>query len=387
MAAEPKRKLIFVVTEDWYFWLHRLPTARAVLDEGFEVSLATRLTAHGERIHALGIGLHPLTWRRGTLGPWASLAAIAQLYRLYRRERPLIVHHVSLKPALLGGIAAVFARVPVVVSVITGTGYLGGWRSLKARFIARLARSIWRLLLLGRHRWVIVENEEDRRDFAELRPGAADRVIVMAGSGVDLERFQPVPEPSSPPVIAAYVGRMIGIKGVETLVKAQQRARREAVDLRLVLVGAPDPENPTSIDEATLARWQTLPGVTWAGRQEDVRSVWAGAHIAVLASLGGEGLPMSLVEAAAMARPIIATAVRGNRAIAREGVNALLVPPEDSAALAAALLDLARDPERRRRFGAAGRRLAEESLSADAVTGAMRRFYRRVVADFEESRS
>jgi glycosyltransferase involved in cell wall biosynthesis len=381
MAAEPKRKLIFVVTEDWYFWLHRLPTAQAALDEGFEVTVATRVAAHGERIRALGVALHPLTWRRRDLGPWASLKAIAQLYRLYRRERPLIAHHVSLKPALLGGIAAAFARVPVVVSVITGTGYLGSWRSIKARFVAGLARSTWRLLLLGRRRWVIVENEEDRHDFAGLRPSAGDRVVVMAGSGVDLERFQPLPEPPAPPVVAAYVGRMIAIKGVATLVEAQQRTRREGVDLRLVLVGAPDPENPTSVDDATLARWQTLPGVSWVGRREDVRSVWAGAHIAVLPSLGGEGLPMSLVEAAAAGRPIIATAVRGNRVVAQDGVNALLVPPDDPAALAAALLELARDPERRRRFGAAGRRLAEESLSSDAIAGAMRLFYRRVLSE------
>ena len=380
MAAEPKRKLIFVVTDDWFFWSHRRPMAQAALQAGFDVALATRVTAHGERIRALGIRVLPLSWRRGDLGPWASLKAIIALYWLYRRERPLIVQHVSLKTVLLGGIAAALARVPAVVSVVTGTGYLGGWHSITARLVRATARVVWRALLLRGNRWVIVENEDDRRAIVALRPAAAGRVVVIAGSGVDLEHFKPLPLPPAPPVVCAYVGRMIAIKGIATLVEAQQRVRKSGVDLRLVLVGAPDPENPTSIDEATLKRWQALRGVSWLGRQEDVRTVWAQAHIAALTSLGGEGLPMSLVEAAAMGRPIVATAVPGNRVIAQACVNALLVPPDDPAALAGALAELAGDPERRRRFGEAGRRLAEGSLSADAVSDATGAVYRDVLA-------
>ncbi|HLJ19760.1 MAG TPA: glycosyltransferase family 4 protein [Stellaceae bacterium] len=380
MAAEPRRKLIFVVTEDWFFWSHRRPMAKAALDAGFDVAVATRVSAHGERIRALGLRLLPMSWRRGNLGPWASLKAVAELYRLYRRERPLIVLHVSLKTVLLGGIAAALARVPAVVSVVTGTGYLGGWQSFRARLVRTAATLVWRFLLLRGNRWVIVENEDDRRACVALRPAAAARVVVIAGSGVDLEHFKPMPMPPAPPIVCAYVGRMIAIKGIATLVEAQQRVRRSGTDLRLVLVGAPDPENPTSIDAATLRQWSALPGVSWLGRQEDVRSVWAGAHIAVLTSLGGEGLPMSLVEAAAMGRPIVATAVPGNRAIAQEGINALLVQPDDPAGLADALTTLAGDAERRRRFGEAGRRLAEASLSAEAVAAATRALYGQVLA-------
>ncbi|HTC17524.1 MAG TPA: glycosyltransferase, partial [Stellaceae bacterium] len=137
---KPKKKLIFLVTEDWYFWSHRLPMARAARRAGFEVAVATRVTAHGERIRALGYTLHPLRWKRGRIGPVASVMAVIEIWRLYRRERPLVVHHVSLKPALLGGISARFAGVPLVVSMITGTGYLGGSPHVTARAIAVLAR-------------------------------------------------------------------------------------------------------------------------------------------------------------------------------------------------------------------------------------------------------
>ena len=119
-AARPK--LIFLVTEDWYFWSHRLPMARAARDAGFDVAVATRVKAHGERIRGEGFALHPLSWRREALGPWASLAAIVEIYRLYRRERPFLVHHVAQKAALLGGVAALFARVPAVVALHRGRG-------------------------------------------------------------------------------------------------------------------------------------------------------------------------------------------------------------------------------------------------------------------------
>ena len=376
MSAAARRKLIFLVTEDWYFWSHRLPMAEAARDAGFEVAVATRETAHGERIRAAGFALHPLNWRREDLGLVGNLAAVLEIYRLYRRERPFLVHHVALKPALLGGLAALGARVPGIVSMIAGAGYAGIERRWHARVIAALMRLAWPPLLLRRNCRVIVQNEEDRRDLIRLRPRAADRIVAIRGSGVDLEFFRPLPEPPAPPVTIAYVGRMIALKGVAVLVAAQQALQRDGVDLRLILAGAPDPGNPTSLDEATLRSWAALPGVDWRGRLADVRPIWAAAQIAVLPSLGGEGLPKTLLEAAAVGRAIVATNVPGTRSIARHGVNALLVPPGDASMLAAALKELAFDAARRRRFAEAGRRLVENEFSDRIVRAATAALYR-----------
>jgi glycosyltransferase involved in cell wall biosynthesis len=379
------RRLIFLVTEDWYFWSHRLPMARAAQAAGFRVGVAARFDRHAERIRAAGFDVLPLRWRRGSLGPLASLAAILEIRRLYRRERPVIVHHVALKPALLGGIAALLARVPATVSLVAGMGFAGGSRSGAARLAGGAGRRILPRLLLRRHARAIVQNPDDRRALAALAPGAADRIHVIPGSGVDLAQFQPAPEPRGGPVTAAYVGRMIGIKGIATLVEAQQRLQRRGVDLRLLLIGPPDPENPTSIPLATLQRWSSLPGIDWRGRQEDIAGVWRQAHIAVMASDGGEGLPKSLLEAAAMARPIVATDVPGNREIARHGVNALLVPPGDPEALADALAVLAGDPAQRRRLGAAGRDLVERDMSDQAIAAATASVYRALVAELADA--
>jgi glycosyltransferase involved in cell wall biosynthesis len=375
-----KPKLIFLVTEDWYFWSHRLPMARAAQQAGFDVAVATRVAAHGARIEAAGFRLIPLRWRREEIGPWASLAAIAEIYRLYRRERPFMVHHVAHKAAILGGIAAFLARVPRIVSFIAGVGYMGTSRSHHARLVGTAARLLWPALLLRRHCRVIVQNNDDRAVIEALRPGAADRIVVIRGSGVDLDHFRPLPEPPAPPVTAAYIGRMIAIKGVATLVAAQRLLRADGVDLQLLLVGTPDLANPSSFDEATLRDWSQSPGIVWCGHREDVREIWATAHIAALASEGGEGVPKTLLEAAAVGRAIVATDVPGTRDIARDGVNAILVPPGDAHALAAALKTLANDPARRRAFAAAGRALVAEGFSEEAVSAATVALYRALSA-------
>ncbi len=379
--SEPRRKLIFLVTEDWYFWSHRLPMARAAQAAGFDVAVAARVTAHGERIRAAGFTLHPLAWQREQLGPLASLTAIIEIYRLYRRERPFLVHHVAQKAAMLGGIAAMLARVPGVVSIIAGIGYVGTSGDRRARLIGQISRALWPLLLLRRNCRVIVQNEDDRRVIAGSQTEAAKRIAIIAGSGVDLDHFRMMPEPPSPPVTAAYVGRMIAIKGPALLVEAQQQLQREGIDLRLMLGGPADPANPSSFDEATLTGWSKLKGITWTGYREDVRTIWAEAQIAVLASLGGEGLPKTLLEAAACGRAIVATDIPGTRDIARDGVNAILVPPGDVAALAAALKVLTQDAARRHRYAEAGRRLTEIHYADPVIMAETESLYRALTVD------
>ncbi len=377
-AARPK--LLYLVTEDWYFWSHRLPMARAAQRAGFAVAVATRVAEHGERIRGEGFALHPLRWRRGDAGPVASLAAIAEIARLYRRERPDLVHHVALKPAVLGSVAALLARVPAVVNAVTGFGFVQSSPSLRARLLRRPVSLALARLIERRNSRIIVQNEDDRRLLLALNPAAADRIAVIRGSGIDLAHFAAAPEPPAPPVVAGFAGRLLADKGIATLVEAQQRLQRRGVDLRLAVAGTADAENPSSIDAATLARWRALPGIAWLGQVEDIRELWQRAHIAVLPSRR-EGLPKSLLEAAAMARPLVATDVPGCREIARQGVNALLVPPDDIDALAAALERLIGDGELRRRFGAASRALVETDLAAEAVGAATVALYRGLLAE------
>ncbi|WP_051340391.1 glycosyltransferase family 4 protein [Azospirillum halopraeferens] len=379
MTERARPKLLYLVTEDWYFWSHRLPMARAARDAGFDVAVATRVDAHGPRIEGEGFRLLPLPWRRRSVNPAGALADVAAIARLYRRERPDIVHHVSLKPVVLGGLAAAAAGVPAVVNALTGLGSAFGRGSVKARLAGAAARPLLGAVLRRRNSVTVLQNGDDRDHLVATGLAVAERCRVIRGSGIDTVRYAVLPEPPEPPVTVGFVGRLLADKGVRPLVEAQQHLRAEGLDVALILAGTPDPENPTAIRPDEVERWRALPGVELAGHVEDVRTVWARSHIAALPSRR-EGLPKSLLEAAACGRAIVATDVPGCREVAHAGENALLVPPDDAAALAGAIATLARDPDLRRRFAAAGRRLVESDMAAERVGARTLDLYRSLLA-------
>ena len=383
-VARDKPVLLYLVTEDWYFWSHRLPIARAARAAGWEVMVATRVAKHGERIRREGFRLVPIGLRRRSLAPWREAAAIAELLRLYRRERPDLVHHVAMKPVLYGSLAAALARVPAVVNALAGMGYVFTSSGVKARLLRPLIRTAFRWLLDRPNRRLILQNPDD---IAAMTKGTvtAERVALIRGSGVDIEAFAPPVAPAGAPTgapegtsVAVMVSRMLWDKGVGELVGAARLLRRREVPLRVVLVGSPDPDNPASIPERQLRDWDASGDVAWWGERSDIAEIWAKGQIAVLPS-HREGLPKSLLEAAACGRPMVAADVSGCREIVKDGVTGLLVPPGDAGGLADALERLARDPDLRRRLGAAARDLVERELSEEAVVAQTLALYRSLV--------
>ncbi len=361
------RKLIFLVTEDWYFWAHRLPQARAARDAGFAVAVATRVDRHGDLIRREGFALHPLGWRRGSINPLGALRAIAEVMRLYRRERPAIVHHVSQKSILIGTIAARLAGVAVVVNAFTGLGFLFVARNAKARIVRLVLVALLRAASSSPAVRFLVENPDDKIALERVHLASPDRIVLILGSGIDLRHYEVLPPPMDGTVVIACATRMLRIKGVGDLVAAFRLLRARGSSVKLLLAGASDPENPAAIPETALEAWAAEPGVTWVGHVSDIRDVWAEAHIAVLASLGGEGIPMSLIEAAACGRPLIATDVPGCREIVRHGETGLLAPPGNIGQLADAMELMAGDAAMRARCGVAARRLVAAEMDAETV--------------------
>ena len=358
------RRIVYLVTEDWYFLSHRLPMARAAQAAGWEVHVATRIANGEEAIASEGFVAHSLDWSRGSLSPGGSIAAISKIRRLLRDLRPGILHNVSLKPVLLGS-AASFGLTDVrVVNSLTGVGSLFIGEARSSSFARRLVRVLLSLALKRGQSRTIVQNPDDRAFVLEL--GAPpETVVVIPGSGVDTQLLTPLPEPP-PPVTAAYVGRMLADKGVHTLIEAIALLGRQGVPLRLLLAGDCDRENPGSLAPEQLREFASAFGIEWLGHVHDVREVWAKAHFAVLASRR-EGLPKSLLEAAACGRAMVATDAPGCREIAINGETALTVPVDDPAALASAMAHLAGDPGLGARFGRRARQLVEEKFSADAI--------------------
>lgn len=357
------RRLVYLVSEDWYFLSHRLPMARAARDAGFEVHVATHLNKDGSRIEAEGFRLHPLDWRRGSLNPANIVSIVRQIRALYEQLQPDLVHHVALQPSIVGSLAAYGMPFPRL-NALAGLGFGFTSETLKGRVLRPILTILLRFLLTREGAAALVQNPDDRAAIESIGIGA-DRIFMVPGSGVDTQRLQPLPEPHGP-ITVAFVGRLLDDKGVRPLIEAHDRIRARGEDIRLLIAGDGDPANPASIDEREVDGWRSKPGVTLLGFIEDVSEVWARAHIAVLPSRR-EGLPLSLLEAAACGRPIIATDVPGCREIARPGINALLVPTDDAPALADAIVALAHDPQMRQRFASAGRELAVREFSSTRI--------------------
>jgi len=369
-------RLLYVVTEDWFFLSHRLPMARAAQAAGFEVHVATNVADGAAAIAREGFVLHPVRFWRGRLSPAATIATILALRRIHRAVAPDLVHHVALQPTILGSLAAIGRRV-ARVNAITGLGYAFISGSAKARVMRAVIGMLLRRLL-DRDRSVALVQNPDDRDLLSGLSIAAERIVLIPGSGVDVVALTPMPEPPGE-VTAAFVGRLLDDKGIRTLVAAHRLLRRKGMAIELLIAGTPDPANPASVSPAEAAAWGHEPGVTWLGHVDGIATVWARAHMAVLPSRR-EGLPKSLLEAAACGRPMVATDVPGCREVAIPNETGLLVPPDDADALAAAIERLARSPDLRARFGRAARRLAEERFAADAIGRAVLGLYLRLVA-------
>lgn len=368
-------RLLYLVTEDWYFCSHRLPLAIAARDAGYEVTVVTRVREHGETIRAAGLELIPFEIARSGMNPLRELLTLVRLIILYRRTRPDIVHHVAMKPVLYGSIAATVTGVRGVINALAGMGWLFTSARAGASLIQRGVRmALGRLLARG---IALVQNPDDAQLLACLGV-PRESIRCISGSGVDLQRFHPTPEPGGVPVIV-LPARLLWDKGVGEFVEAARILRSRGVSARFVLAGDPDPANPASISATQVARWVQDRAVEHMGWVNDMPSMFASAHIVCLPSYR-EGLPKALIEAAAVGRPIVTTDVPGCREVVNDGIHGFCVPPRDANSLAGALEKLIADPPLRVRMGAAARKRAEAEFGLDTVMAQTMVLYRGVAS-------
>ncbi len=379
----PDPKLIYLVTEGWYFYSHRLPMVRAAQRAGFDVSVITNEGQHRALIESEGVRVIPLSLERRSLNPFKALKHIVQITRIYQKEKPDMVHHIAMKPVLYGSIAAWIAKVPRVINAFAGLGYVFNSQALLARALRPFLLLMFRFLLKRDGSSLLLQNKDDLALLKSHKLVPKGNSIVIRGSGVDLNTYtaHPFNEPA-PDFICVFAGRMIDIKGLPTLQDAFALLAETMPHVTLWLCGQPDPDNPTSWNEARLRQWErNNPHVIYKGQCRDMAKIWAQAHLAVQPSYGGEGVPKSLLEAAASGRAIIATDVPGCRELVNNeqdgGKNGLLVPPQNAAALAEALQTLANDPDLCKKMGENSRTMVETDLSADSVSAQTEHFYKR----------
>lgn len=371
-----KGRLLFVVNHPDFFLSHRLPLALAARDVGWDVALAS------SRTDALqGVFDHDITWfelplEPGGLSPVADAKCLLSLISLYRKWQPDVIHHVTIKSILYGGMAARMTAAPAVIHAFSGLGYTFMDPSLKGRMLRWTITRLLNVAIDRKRATVILQNEDDVDELASRSIIDPASVELIRGSGVDLHRFVFQAEPDGPLTVMLPT-RMLWDKGVGEFVQAAARLRRDGVEARFVLVGAPDANNPSSIDLESLESWVDEGTVEWWGYQDDMPSVYAKAHIVCLPSYR-EGLPKSLLEAAATGRALVATDVPGCREVVRDGENGRLVPSHDAAALAKAIRGLLEHPQQRRAMGKKSREIVEEHFSLEHVVARTLELYERL---------
>jgi len=373
MADHPR--LLYLITEDWYFWSHRLDLARAAREAGYDVIVATRVTDHGERIRGEGFQLEPLEMVRRSRNPFREVIAVAELVRLYRRIKPDVVHHVAMKPILYGSLAAWFTRVPSVINAFAGLGY--AFMDERNELLRWCVKSALRIVIRLGHSVVLVQNREDQDRLVGEGVVPTFRARIIAGSGIDVAAYSMQPQPSGIPVVV-LPARMLWDKGVGEFVEAARRLKQKGVHARFILVGRRDEHNPAAIPEIHLKEWVKAGVVEWWGHREDMPAVYAAAMLVVLPSYR-EGLPKVLLEAAACGKAIVATDVPGCREIVRDRFNGLLVAPRDSTALAAAIEELLSDQALREVMGQRSRARVLAEWSSPRITEQVLGLYRDMV--------
>jgi glycosyltransferase involved in cell wall biosynthesis len=350
--------------------------ARAAQKAGFEIHVATRVSHGALAIEAEGFTLHPIPLHRGGISPLSAIPAILALRQITGRIKPDIAHHSGLQCCVFGSIAAVGKPFPYL-SALTGMGYVFTSATWRTRLLRKILKWLLPPLLNRPGDTVLVQNPDDRAALADLGI-KKERIVLIPGSGVDTDALQPLPEPDGP-ITYGFAGRLLTDKGIRALVAAHDIVRGQGLETNLLIAGNPDPANPASVSVEEVNEWTQRPGITWLGHVKDIASLWRRCHFAVLPS-HREGLPGSLMEAAACGRAMIATDAPGCREIVINDQTGLLVPIEDPQALAGTIVKLATSPELRARYGKAARELVVSKLSAKIIGEQVVRLYNDMTA-------
>lgn len=360
------RKLLFVVNVDWFFISHRLPIALGALEHGYEVHVLCGNTGRLDELQGLGLIVHPWSIVRGKASIGSSVRTFLEILFLFKRVRPDLVHLVTIKPVLFGGLAARLLGIKSVVAAISGLGFVFVDSGFKARF-RHLAVGLFYRLALGKENLkVIFQNPEDRMRLCSLAGIRKNKTELIRGSGVDLTLYRSAEMPGGVPRVI-LAARLLKNKGIMEFVEAARLLTGRGYKARFCLVGDIDVDNPSSLSAQDLEAISLSGHVDLTGFRSDIPQVLSSATIVALPSYYGEGLPKVLIEAAACGRAIVTTDMPGCRDAIEPGVTGLLVPPRDSIALANAIALLLDNLPRCRLMGLAGRQLAENEFDVSTV--------------------
>lgn len=361
-----KKKLLFFVNVDWFFISHRLPIAIAAIHEGYKVHLVCSFTDKADYLSSLGIEIHPIELSRGGTGIFDELRTFISVFKTLRHIAPDILHCVTIKPVLYGGILSRILGIKKIVFSISGLGHVFTARGIRAKIFRAGIVLMYRLALRSPQGTVIIQNYDDYKVLANHGIVTIEQSILIKGSGVELKKYTFSPEPEGTPVVS-MASRLLKDKGVIEFVQAAKILKERNINVIFRLIGDIDPENPATITADELYSWSCQKIIEVLGYRSDIPTLFSKSNIIVLPSFYREGLPKVLCEAAASGRAIVTTDMPGCRDAIEPGKTGLLVPARDALSLADAIQSLIENPELRKSMGNAGRLLAEREFNIETV--------------------
>jgi glycosyltransferase involved in cell wall biosynthesis len=370
-------RILYNVNIPRFFVSHRLPLALAARDAGYDVHITTS-DADPENVAAIQattLPFHPLPLAQHGTNPFSEARTLQAMISLYRQLEPDIIHHVTIKPVIYGGIAARITGIKAVVGAMSGLGRAFSDEGLKARLLRQAIKPAFKIALSHPNTSMIFQNPEDRQRFIDMNLIAPERAILIRGSGVDMSLFSPQAESSGKPIIL-FAGRLMWKKGIAEFVEAAKKLRHKA---RFVIVGYAEATSPDAVAQAQLQAWANDGLVELWGKRDDMPQVFAQSHLVCLPSTYGEGVPKVLIEAAACGRPIVTTDTPGCHEITQDGKNGFLVPPYHHEALIDALEKLIDNPDLRQKMGKKGREIAEKDFSLTQVLAETLALYKNLL--------
>lgn len=378
-------KVLLVAHWDWVLYNFRLPLARALRERGYDVTFVCPFGEYVDKLMSEGFRCIHWSVIRRSVNPIKEIKALFHLAHIYHRERPALVHHFTVKPNLLGSLAARLVTMQKdenglrVINTFTGLGFLFSEHPA-ARTLRVATLPLFRLGQNTPTVWTVCLNSTDKDKLTQLGLANPSRTFVIISSGVDIRKFSPNGQPnnSNHTPIVLMAARLLWDKGVKEFVEASQLLKKRGVRVELWLAGKPDNGNPMAVPEELLRSWHERGVIKWIGHCDDMPELLRHVDIAVLPSYY-EGVPCFLLEAAATGLPLVATDIEGCRVIVRNGVNGFLVPVGDAESLALAIERLVRDPQLRKRMGEASREIAEKGFDVRKILRQWLQLYEQVL--------
>lgn len=382
MTSKNNVKFLMILNHIDWFWSHRLPLARGILDKGWDLHLATHTADQNARLGDMNVTGHAMPPYGRGFNPAALFMQLYALYQLIKQTKPDVIHAITIRTAFFAGLITRFMGYKPVTFTVAGLGSLYTAPGLKMKIIRLIVLPLIKFAFGGAGKFIIFQNPDDQQAMVNAGVIAKDRNVIIRGSGVDLTEFpfSEYEDGEDEPIIL-FTSRLLKEKGIEEFIRAAKHLKSQGVNARFQVAGDVYPDNARSMTRAEMQHAHDVGIIEWLGQCGDMPDLLRRSMMVVLPSYYGEGVPKVLLETAAIGRPIITCDSPGCREAVEHDVNGILVAPQDTKELAVAIKELINDPRRRKRYGEAGRKRVEEDFHVDAVVSRTLEVYDRLLEE------